>query len=137
LLAGPGCQDAVERTVERYPEAAQSWARDIGRPIAPIADSPRCPLDRAAALGGELSLRVPAPGARYLIDPHLPESQQKLEFEISAHSRTAWVIYEVDGRSSGRIAAPFRWQWPLSSGNHRARVTSANGSRLEVEFSVR
>jgi penicillin-binding protein 1C len=136
LRAGPACRDAIERTLEHYPEPVAAWARDVGRPVLPVLASPRCPSEPRASAGGVLEVLVPAPGARYLIDPHLPEAQQQLEFEVRVPADTRSVKYEVDGKTTGDIFVPFRWKWRLSRGNHRLRVLSASGDHVETDFSV-
>jgi penicillin-binding protein 1C len=136
LLAGPGCRDAVERVVEAYPDNLMPWARAAGRPLGPTAESPRCPGAFGTNRAGLLVLHVPKPGAKYLLDPHLPRSQQNLAFTLKASAETNWVEYDVDGERSGRIHPPFHWSWALRPGQHRVRVVASNGAKAEADFNV-
>lgn len=136
LLAGPGCRDAVERVFEAYPESLMPWARGVGRPTGPTAESPRCPSALGTSQAGTLFLRVPTSGAKFLLDPHLPASQQQLPFSVKASAQTHWVEYDVDGERSGRIHPPFQWSWVLRPGRHRVRVAASNGAMDQADFSV-
>jgi penicillin-binding protein 1C len=136
LLAGPGCPDAVERVVESYPDILLDWARAVGRPVAPSEESARCPGLATPDHAKRVRLSVPESGARYFLDPHLASSQQRLKLRVSVPPNTAWVIYDVDGRTSDRIRPPFEWLWPLQLGRHVARVQSSEGLSDEAQFEV-
>lgn len=137
LLATPNCAEREWQVFEQYPTPLDEWAHAAGRALAPSTDSPFCPGASAHALSaGQLILKSPEPGAHYLSDPHLAPTQQYLVFRTSAPANVAWVIYQVDGVSSGRIGPPFRWQWPLRQGSHDVIVTASDGSQSSAHYVV-
>jgi len=138
FLATPNCREREWQVFEQYPASLNEWARAAGRPLAPSTESPLCPgsAEKGSLSAGQLALKSPEPGAHYLSDPHLAPTQQYLVFRTSAPANVAWVIYEVDGATSGRVAPPFRWQWPLRQGAHHVAVTASDGARDAARYYV-
>lgn len=93
----------------------------------------------------ELIIITPAPGAHYLINPHLDASTQRILIEASAGSGITQVSFWLDGEMLAVLtSAPYRIWWQLQPGEHHiwAEAVNANGERLHsavvtIEVEVR
>jgi penicillin-binding protein 1C len=134
LLAGAGCTDAVERVLERYPPLYRAWAERVGRPVTPDEPSPRCPPPSSGA-SSQPAVLFPADGARFVLDPALATSAQRLV--LRARAAAGRVAFLLDGHKIAEAGPPWAVEWPLAAGKHALRVKSADGSSSEtVSFEV-
>jgi len=116
LRAGPACRDAELRIFERYSASDSSWAVAAGRPLAPTASSPRCPVAPVETRGGAPRIAWPRDGARFVLDPSAPA--QDILVEVTASEPGTSVALRVDGRPVAREPAPFRTRLSLTPGDH-------------------
>ncbi len=128
LLSAPGCPRAEQRVVEVYAPRYRAWAKRVGRPIGPQTASPRCP--RAKPTLQRARIAFPYDGARFLRDPALAASQQRLSVRLQ--SAGARFRLSLDGRVVAERGSP---TIPLSPGHHRLVLQTAGG-RDEVAFVV-
>jgi penicillin-binding protein 1C len=79
-----------------------------------------------------ITIRVPANGATFTLDPDLPASQQMLKFEAEVPPGAA-VAWEVDGKPvrerDGTVL------WPLRAGSHTLTITT-DTARATSGFTV-
>ncbi len=135
LRATPSCpaRFVAERTFERFDGPFASWAHAAGRADAPTASSPLCgPLragETVAGLRGDVAIRYPHDGARFLVDPDRPRSAQAIPLKVDAPASSMVALF-VDGRRAGRGAAGAPVYWALERGEH-AIVAEADGHRSE------
>ena len=107
------------------------------RPLVPELSSLRCPDPEAQGATTSLaSIRYPGDGARFLLDPEGPQTQE-IVFAARATEGTRRVKFVLDGRALGAVAAPFELPWRLSPGRHRLTLETDDGARAEpVTFEV-
>jgi len=119
LRAGPGCPRAFveERVFERFDAHYQAWAREAGRVSAPEAFSPLCGGDVRMS-GAEVRIGYPHDGARFVLEPDRPLTQQTIAVRVEAPSAAARVDVRVDGRVASSGPSPYVAQWQLSPGAH-------------------
>ena len=135
LLATPGCPErfVAERTFERFDGPFASWAHAAGRPGAPLDTSPLCGPARgdtqARAREGNVAIRYPHDGARFLVDPDRPRAAQAIPLKVDAPA-SAMVALFVDGRLAGRGVAGSPVYWSLERGEHTI-VAETSGRRSE------
>ncbi len=132
LLATPGCPSrfVAERTFERFDGPFASWAHAAGRIEGPTDVSPLCEGARAGiARRGDVAIRYPHDGARFVVDPDRPRSAQAIPLKVDAPAASAALLY-VDGRLAGRGGAGAPVYWPLERGEH-AIVAEVDGRRSE------
>ncbi len=135
LRAGPSCASASSRLFERYPVEYQNFARQAGRPLAPLEFSARCPGVLVPADRATPELVFPSAEARFVIDPGLRSEQ---EIVLEARAASDELTFYVDERRVARLHAPFRVPWRLTLGAHRVRVQTPQGAESElVAFNVR
>ncbi|HVU02228.1 MAG TPA: penicillin-binding protein 1C [Polyangiaceae bacterium] len=136
LLAGPGCPDAVERTFEVYEPRFSAWAASAGRPAAPTASSPRCPVSNVAGpLARVAAVRYPEPGQSFLLDG-ATRGHQEIVFAARPSPSGGPVRFVLDGRPLARVAAPYELPWVLVPGRHRLEVESDGTRGVPVLFEV-
>jgi len=143
LLAGPGCDEQsalpassgrsamkggfVERRVFTvYPPVYRAWALSYGIEPPPTSDSPLCPRREEQA---RVSIRFPASGDRYFIDPDLKRQYQKVPLEATVEGWVREVRWLVDGREVARAPYPYSALWPLQAGQHRVEAVLPDGRR--------
>lgn len=130
-----GCPGAEARRFERYPAEYAAWARGVGRPLAPLAASPRCPgaeLGRGPEAPG-VSIEYPHEGTVFRLDPDLGRQ----EIVLSARAAEPSVVrYVLNGRLLGTARSPFRLPWALERGSHRLEVGVAGARWAAVAFRV-
>jgi penicillin-binding protein 1C len=130
-----GCPGAEARRFERYPAEYAAWARGVGRPLAPVAASPRCPgaeLGRGPAAPG-VSIEYPHEGSVFRLDPDL--GRQEIVLSVRA-AEPSVVRYVLNGRLLGIARSPFRLPWALERGSHRLEVGVAGARPVAVAFRV-
>lgn len=133
LLATPRCPARVveERTFERFDGPFASWAHAAGRAGPPTDVSPLCggreePVGRAAS--GDVAIRYPHDGARFVVDPERPRAAQAIPLKVDAPA-TATVTLFVDGRLAGQgPAGGAPVYWSLERGAHTI-VAEVSGAR--------
>lgn len=133
LLATASCPPrfVASRTFERFDGAFASWAHAAGRSAAPVETSPLCGPGREDARGGQgnITIRYPHDGARFLLDPDRPRSAQAIPLKVDAPA-SATVAMLVDGRPAGRTTAGSSVYWLLERGEHTI-VAETSGRRSE------
>jgi penicillin-binding protein 1C len=140
LRAGKGCGggDVVTQVYERFPADFTAWAREVGRPVAPLEWSPRCgEPDVDVDDAGDLRIAFPLSGARYVVDPDTPRELQRLEVQIVAPRGVKEVALRVDGHDVARVGPPFAVSWPLAGGEHELVATSGATRSPVVRLFVR
>ncbi len=83
-----------------------------------------------------LTIRAPANGTIFALDPDIPPTRQRIWFERTSPSSSAGrVAWRLDGRLLGHSA---RFAWPPWPGRHVLELTNAQGRTLDqVKFEVR
>jgi penicillin-binding protein 1C len=128
LLAGAGCADAEPRTFEAYPPRYAAWAAAARRPTLPVRWSPRCgPAPSRAAARQVARIVEPSDGARFLVDPAVPDGQE-IVFAATPALDDPRVSFVLDGRTIGVVEAPFELPWRLVPGRHQLEARDALGA---------
>ena len=102
LLSAPDCPGAEQRVVEVYAPRYRAWAKRVGRPIGPQMASPRCP--QAKPTPQRARIAFPYDGARFLRDPALAASQQRLSVRLQ--SAGARFRLSLNGRIVAERGSP-------------------------------
>jgi penicillin-binding protein 1C len=128
LRAGPACPPAVteERVFEHWSSTYDAWARETGRPIAPVVSSPACPIDDGEGVGpGGIRVAYPFDGAHFVIDPERSRGLQLLEVRTDPDGAELLV----DGTLQKSHA------WPLAAGSHvlAARVGARASPPVRID----
>jgi penicillin-binding protein 1C len=134
LRAGPACADAVPSTFERFPPLLVSWARAAGRPLAPLASSPRCPIDRDPAPRVAPTVLDPPDGARFYLEDGAA-GRAHVRLRASLPGRSVRVEYVVDGRHHA-ADGDGRATLALTAGRHVVRVVADGVSSEPSAFLV-
>jgi penicillin-binding protein 1C len=141
LLATPSCPRAfvAERSFEVFEGPFAAWAHAAGRGGAPVETSPLCPGGGArtarARAAGDLAIRYPHDGARFVIDPDRPRAAQAIPLEVDAAHGATVALY-VDGRKAGTSASGSPVYWALAAGDHAIVAESAGRRSDPVTISV-
>ena len=108
----------VLKTVLDLPPAAHGWARQEG--LLLYHDVVFVPQQGNAAPDSEpLAWRSPTPNATYILSPELPETAQRVAFEIDSGIAIAEVKFWLNGEIVGVVdQQPFRMVWPLAVGDY-------------------
>ncbi len=134
LLATPQCpaRFVAERTFERFDGAFASWAHAAGRTGAPVETSPLCGGGREhpRVREGDVAIRYPHDGARFVLDPDRPRSAQAIPLKVDAPAAETVALF-VDGRLAGRGTAGAPVYWSLERGEHTI-VAETSGRRSEA-----
>lgn len=121
LRATPSCSARFvrERVFERFGGPFAAWANVAGRTGAPEDSSPSCGgrAVRPIVGHGDIAIRYPHDGARFVVDPNRPRAAQSIPLNVDAPASSAVTLF-VDGRVAGRgeVGAPM--YWPLERGEH-------------------
>ena len=139
LRAGSACPRAEveQRVFERFDGPLLAWARAAGRPLAPEASSPRCPVREDEARGAStrrVRVAFPMDGASFAIDPAL-RSAQAIDLRADVPASVHAVRFVVDGRPR-TTAAPFIVPFALTPGHHTVRVEADGAASDEASFDV-
>ena len=128
LRAGDGCTPSfvAERPFERYDDRFDAWALSAGRPVGPSEWSPFCASPSRDSTARPLRIDSPLDGARYLVDPSRPSSDQSLRVRIAARPGTSTVDLVVDGRVVARVGPPYIASWALAPGEHTFSAVAPN-----------
>jgi penicillin-binding protein 1C len=132
LRATPSCPSrfVAERTFERFDGPFASWAHAAGHTEAPEETSPLCGGRVGEATNGhrgEVAIRYPHDGARFVVDPDRPTSAQSIPLKVDAPASSRPLVF-VDGRLAGRGGAGDPVYWSLERGEH-AIVAEVDGRR--------
>ncbi len=146
LRAGESCpQKFVQKlTFAVFPLELQRWARENGWKEAPGKISPLCGKGLGLGLGlglGDVEQRLtithPKNNDVFLLDPLVPNAQEKIIFEARADAGISSVDWLVNGVKIGTGKAPdFRVQWKPGVGRFRVEVKSGT-LHDEASFVVR
>ncbi len=142
LLVGSGCEAMFveKRAFAVFPPEVRKWARDNGWPSPPKQLSPLCSRDSlpspAIGTGHWLTITSPSNGASYVLDPLVPDDNEKIRFEASADDRVKHILWRVDGNVVGTGNAPdFRFFWKPRIGLFQIEARSREQSdsvRIEI-----
>ncbi len=134
LRAGADCPSAVtqEHVFEHWTAPYDTWARQMGRPLAPDESSPECPVvDAPAPAQGHVPrIAYPFDGARFVIDPERPRELQRLAIRVDPFDGP------VEVRVDGALLADDR-AWPLTLGTHAIVAESRSLAGATVHIIVR
>ncbi len=131
LRAGESCpkQYVIDQTFAVFPPEVQRWARENGWKEPPTGFSSLCgavipPAHRSLSEGGSSSTRSgerieewltitrPAGGDEFLLDPMVPDKNEKIVFEASASPDIKEVEWWVDKKRIGTGTSPeYRIEW--------------------------
>lgn len=112
------------------PVEYSAWAAENGMtPPGPSNTEPERVL---------LSIRYPAHGSRFVMDPTIPRQFQTIGLEVDVEPRVSEVIWLVDGKEVDRTSFPYTTRWSLEPGDHRVQVKFPRAfiSSSEVIFQV-
>ncbi len=125
--------------VERYPEELIPWAVMHGKYVpaayGPAADGAQAG-DDAGQQGGPPQIMTPTDGAKYVINPDVPQQHQKLKVQVSAKGGDEKVRLLVDGKPAGEIGRPFIFTWTLREGEHTLVAEGKSGKSAPVAIVV-
>ncbi|MFP4112876.1 MAG: transglycosylase domain-containing protein [Spirochaetota bacterium] len=106
--------EVVTKRFPVLPPEYASWAAEHG--MAPPGPSVAEPHSISVAV------RYPPEGARFVIDPTIPDEFQTIGLEADVEPRVSEVVWVVDGKEIARTGFPYSVRLPLHEGEHRIRV---------------
>ena len=140
LLAGPDCPSefVIEEVFTVFPPEVRPWAREHGYKEPPAEYSPLCPdsepvlsdvegfrIPNSALPDDSLAITQPHPGDSFLLDPLIPDENEKIIFKARAASEIETAEWFVDGKFIGTAKAPnFRMEWEPTTGTHELKITT-------------
>ncbi|MBN2306888.1 penicillin-binding protein 1C [Candidatus Peregrinibacteria bacterium] len=136
LLAGQDCpkEFTEEEVYVIFPPELKTWARENGWPQPPTEYSPLC-LPNEEIKGTWLTIENPNTGETFLLDPMIPDENEKIILTASASDDVEEIEWFIDGRSIGKALPPsFRMEWQPETGLHRI---SAIGNYEKSTISVK
>ena len=119
LLAGPGCQGRYRelRSFLALAPEYELWARGQGLPVAPRLQSPLCP---GVGIVDDYRLEItwPRNGARFFIDPEMPEEQAVLPVNCVVEPETESLLWFINGEEHSMTSPPHTLRLPMKSGKY-------------------
>jgi hypothetical protein len=89
-----------------------------------------------AQTAGPPLIIAPTDGARYVINPDVPQQHQKLKVHVSAMGEDGKIRLYVDGKLAGETGRPFIFTWALEEGEHALVAEGASGQSPPVAIVV-
>lgn len=135
-LAGQDCPEEFTQTeiFVLFPPELKTWARENGWPSPPTRYSPLC-LPTEAKTGSWLTIEKPNQGESFLLDPMIPDENEKIILSASASDDIEQVEWFIDGRSIGTANHPsFRLEYAPEKGLH---IISAEGNEEKSTISIK
>ena len=135
-LAGQNCPEEFmeEKVYVLFPPELKTWARENGWPAPPTKYSPLCLPDEDVS-GSWLTIEKPNMGETFLLDPLIPDENEKIILTASASDDIETIEWFIDGQSLGTATAPsFRMEWQPTKGLH---MISAKSSDKKSSISIR
>ena len=119
LLAGPGCQGRYRelRSFLALAPEYELWARGQGLPVAPRLQSPLCP---GVGIVDDYRVEItwPRSGARFFIDPEMPEEQAVLPVNCVVEPETESLLWFINGEEHSMTSPPHTLRLPMKSGRY-------------------
>ncbi len=131
LLASDSCeaQYVIEKPFIDFPPDVKKWALENGYPLIPHSLSPLCTGERLKQ-GHEMTwLRIQKPHERdsFLLDPTIPNSNEKIIFEATASEGISSIDWRVNGRVVGKGTGPtFHFMWDPIIGTHTLEAVAGS-----------
>jgi len=137
LLANPNCPEKFikEEVFAIFPPELKTWARENGWPSPPTKYSPLCP-PKEMQTGTWLTIENPNHGESFLLDPLIPDENEKIILSASASDDIQEIDWYINDQKIGSGSAPtFHLEWPPVGGVHKitARASETTG---EVSIEV-
>ncbi|MFH0838157.1 MAG: penicillin-binding protein 1C [Patescibacteria group bacterium] len=132
LLAGQDCPEEFTKTetFALFPPELKTWARENGWSAPPTQYSPLC-LPAEEKTGSWLTIEKPNQGESFILDPMIPDENEKIIMTVSASDDITELEWFIDGKSIGTAKPPaFRLEYAPQKGRHRitarAKDTESN-----------
>jgi len=135
LLAGQDCPEEFvkEEVYTLFPPELKTWARENGWPSPPTEYSPLC-LPKESESGSWLTIENPNNGETFLLDPMIPNENEKIIFSASASDDIEEIEWLINGKNIGTAPSPsFRLEWQPETGLHKI---SAEGNDEKSSISI-
>jgi penicillin-binding protein 1C len=137
LKAGEACpeQYVMEKIIAVFPPELKKWARENGWPEAPYAYSPLCAGADVKSGDNWLIIEKPNDLESFLLDPLVPDENEKIIFEAEAGTDIRQVEWSVNGKAVGTALPPhFRFEWSPSPGRFKISAKSGDiGENVNIE----
>jgi penicillin-binding protein 1C len=123
LLAGLSCPEKFRefRSFLSLAPEYEPWARAYGLPAAPRLQSPLCPGERLP-IDYRVEITWPRSGARFFIDPEMPEEQAFLPVNCVAEPEAESVLWFVNGEEHSVTNPPHTLRLPMKSGKYAVQA---------------
>jgi penicillin-binding protein 1C len=134
-MAGQDCPGEFTETevFVLFPPELKTWARENGWPSPPTRYSPLC-LPREEKTGSWLTIEKPNKGESFLLDPMIPDENEKIILTASASDDIEEIEWYIDGKSIGTATPPsFHHEWQPEKGLH---IITAKGKEEESRISI-
>lgn len=137
LRAGPGCADSdvVTRVMLDLPDVYTQWARGQRLEVAPLQDSPLCPMSEEE-LEPHVTIREPRGTVRLLFDPDTPASASTLRLAAEVTPSTEPIVWLVNGVPVATVSYPHEFRWPVTPGKHVITAAMARRSQVSRPLTV-
>jgi penicillin-binding protein 1C len=136
LQAGEACQSQYveEKVIAVFPPELKKWARENGWPEVPMGYSPLCEGADEKTGDNWIIIDKPSDLESFLLDPMIPDENEKIIFEAEAGTDIKEVEWSVNGKVVGTAVAPhFRLEWEPESGKFKV---SAKGEGVEESVDI-
>lgn len=135
LLAGNDCPEefVLKQSFTVFPPEIRPWARENGYKEPPSQYSPLCSNNQFSIFNFQfsispdesLTITKPHPNDSFLLDPLIPDENEKITFEARGPTGLKTAAWFVDGMSIGTANAPdFRMEWQPIAGSHTVTIRS-------------
>lgn len=134
LLANKNCDQRFtqEKGFAVFSKEVEQWAREQGWPTHPTRLSPLCGGSAAttSSLGVSwIEITRPQKNESYLLDPLIPDTQEKIILEAHASPDLKKADWFIDDRRIGSALSPdFQLTWQPVPGRHVILIRSGNAS---------
>lgn len=136
FLAGENCPEEFteEEIYVLFPPELKTWARENGWPSPPTAYSPLCQPTEVKT-GSWLTIEKPNQGETFLLDPMIPDENEKIILSASASDDIEEIEWFIDGKNIGIASRPsFHLEWQPETGLH---TISAKGNKEQGTVSIK
>lgn len=137
LLAGQDCPAEFKKReiFVIFPPELKTWARENGWPSPPSQSSPLC-LPEKDMTGNWLIIEKPNQGETFLLDPMIPDENEKIILTASAGNEIEKIEWFINNQSVGTTLPPsFRLEWQPVKGIHEIIAKGKNTeSRIMIEI---
>ena len=137
-LANENCSSkyAEEKIFAIFPPELQKWAQENGWPQPPNQYSPLCPKYDSKNNQKEewIIIRKPHVNESFLLDPLIPDENEKIIFEASASNNITQIDWFINDQKIGSAKSPnFRMEWMPEVGKFEVK---AKGENLENKIRI-